>query len=1282
MANRHPLHTRTKSKGALVSTPFGAQGKKLPILPYERQLIEALGCTEEEYRHYRRGLINNTKRRPAAYAHIPEVEAGPGVVTSIIVSLVVGAVLTGISMLLAPKPRENDQTEVTNKKLADQNGATRFNSSTGFDGMQQIGKLGAPIPIIFGKYQTFDDMSPTGGISTAPLLLWSRMFSYGSHQGYKGLYMIGETLGGETTNRPEPVGVQLGTTPLDALPDRQQAVYWSVGGRMTPSNLIWGTRGYPASGDPENQEDVFSCPIFDDPHGPGFCQAINPPTTSQFGVFGSIKNGTAYRVNWRVISIPNIEGIKDDPDDRLKNERRKIAGRDADGDKEDKDNGMPGVGRGYGIYMGINGLNSWYPNEPEADIPVNVGDTINFVIRGSETSKDEARFDSKSGVTADDINQALNSLRANADDLLQVGEIYMIGRCLFQVENRAGGQDQVWRAGGPDVNVTLRMIETTTGPNSTRIGIAGALATERAIVREGTQFEGQGEGYIGPSFWPLSKVALGLVRNVRPTECTEFGIKSNVWQQGAGLCNFNTVPPPNQLIRYDDDAVQIQNGSMNRYFARTSVFTIWLRPVGLMPHGEPYQWAALGEQFCVTGSQPVDQYNYIRIKSTLGKPLQLEYRFIPKTNADVKFQAEPNAQYWRLNARTGNVLARSISTAYGTFIVSTVGDVVTQDDIDDNPEMYSEGKKESFYTECGPQSGVILGWLPDYKSKGRSAAFCYELFGDPETQREVTKNGKFTYQDGAGRAVRMVLRAKSVRFHGNYESYEAIFGTPYRWSIEHEGHVGDYEGEWTNGERFDYLRTPSAGNYFARIAGLSRIGARYEVSVGCTQIWDAGNVARVFESRSQLAEISHYDELRKSCETGPEHTITYINESVTNISGTPDYLMTTMGLAVRSGTALANVQQLRTWIPNGVTCVNFRTQNAIDPPAGPSNLFCDLIYWLLTNDRGGIGELTYSSHRDNQWIRTDTFHKTALFLDTNRIFYDGVIQDQVNLRSYLTQLAPLMLCNFVIAGGQFSVTPALPTDTEGNIAPNQVPISALFTDGNIVDGSYTLDYLEASERQDFRAVMSWRVCEKNKVPMTETLLMRWLGDEYNRAPQEVYDLTAFCTSVEQARLTARYLLSIRRRVDHVISFETSPVGLNLAPGDFIKVMTQTAPSTNALNAVISVKTGAILAMDPIPDGTYQVKAYRVGHDDIEELSITVTNNRVADQSLWGMIFSTSTPEVEDHTYLVEQLNISQEAVCQITASHFPMENGRSVIADDCISPNRFYDTTVNFGAEA
>jgi hypothetical protein len=46
-----------------------------PLLPYEIALIEALGCSEDEYKTFVRYAVQRSYVRPAEYENIPEIYA-------------------------------------------------------------------------------------------------------------------------------------------------------------------------------------------------------------------------------------------------------------------------------------------------------------------------------------------------------------------------------------------------------------------------------------------------------------------------------------------------------------------------------------------------------------------------------------------------------------------------------------------------------------------------------------------------------------------------------------------------------------------------------------------------------------------------------------------------------------------------------------------------------------------------------------------------------------------------------------------------------------------------------------------------------------------------------------------------------------------------------------------------------------------------------------------------------------------------------------------------------
>jgi hypothetical protein len=75
-----------------------------PLLPFEKELIKALGCSEEEYKKFVRHAALRSRVRPAEYEVVPEIENDP-IIVPLLISLVVGAALSAVSYLLTPKPK-------------------------------------------------------------------------------------------------------------------------------------------------------------------------------------------------------------------------------------------------------------------------------------------------------------------------------------------------------------------------------------------------------------------------------------------------------------------------------------------------------------------------------------------------------------------------------------------------------------------------------------------------------------------------------------------------------------------------------------------------------------------------------------------------------------------------------------------------------------------------------------------------------------------------------------------------------------------------------------------------------------------------------------------------------------------------------------------------------------------------------------------------------------------------------------------------------------------------
>ncbi len=183
MADGNLVRQSNVAEGSVV---FGPSVYDLPLLPFEKELIKTIGITEDEYRKFaaearRKGMV-----RPAEYHHVPDIQA---IETAILIQVAIGLVLTGVAYLLTPKPKTPEASKQSQLNLGSVNAGNRFTQSRGFDSINELADYGAPIPIIFGLY---DQNTNVGGMLITPKLVWSRMFSHGTQQSAKLMFVVGE----------------------------------------------------------------------------------------------------------------------------------------------------------------------------------------------------------------------------------------------------------------------------------------------------------------------------------------------------------------------------------------------------------------------------------------------------------------------------------------------------------------------------------------------------------------------------------------------------------------------------------------------------------------------------------------------------------------------------------------------------------------------------------------------------------------------------------------------------------------------------------------------------------------------------------------------------------------------------------------------------------------------------------------------------------------------------------------------------------------------------------
>jgi len=146
------------------------------LLPYEYQLIEALGVSKEEYLEF--VALQQEYKDPKAGTELDvRNEAG----TVALVLTIVGILFQVGAALLAPKPTipglDND------RRTRQQ----RFSPSFGFNGAPELAAYGDPVNLVY----TNKNHNPEGGVRVAGSLVWSAIDNFGSAQFMQLLFVIG-----------------------------------------------------------------------------------------------------------------------------------------------------------------------------------------------------------------------------------------------------------------------------------------------------------------------------------------------------------------------------------------------------------------------------------------------------------------------------------------------------------------------------------------------------------------------------------------------------------------------------------------------------------------------------------------------------------------------------------------------------------------------------------------------------------------------------------------------------------------------------------------------------------------------------------------------------------------------------------------------------------------------------------------------------------------------------------------------------------------------------------
>jgi hypothetical protein len=1285
---------------------------ELPLLPFEKRLIAELGCTEAEYRAFADEVRNHPYIRPAEYAYVPDVRGEVGTIIAVI-SLVVGLASTAASYLLAPKPQQAEASRIKSKQLGSRTGRDVFTPTYGFDTIQELAAYGTAVPIVFTKQESHIDSTGTayvsGGVLISPLLVWSRVRSWGSYQVADVIAVAGQG----PMAKPDLSGIFLGNIPIDALYDQFYEFYWNAGyevlgpgSRLRMYNLRYGDFALEGATDRGSNEQAFICPTALGNAQAGFSGTFTPTSQTQFGVFSGIPNGTAYRPDWKIISVPD-EWDSDQRGD-AREEIKKYVPRYLRVFHPFGAFGMPGTGVNYASRIGVVahkavGSGTFTKIQPvtiydgsqsdpkrwtnvKRDVAVEIGDEI--IIKIGCNRQDKTPFESKANnaqqkVKADDVRNAVESAVARADQILKRGATVMLGRTMWQVVSR--DPDEYYRpalARNGGINIRLKCIEAW-GEATRRIGIVASDAIKAEdFVQYAAPFD-----EIDEAWYPILRYETAVIQNTRRCDVTEIGIKSRVWARLNNITNFNSLPTPFELAgdgkgdkkSYNKRNVVLREGKLTKYVHRVSFFALDVRPSNsdaARDRTDNDGWTFLGPYlFAVMGSAPVDLYSFIRIRHP--DRGQYEYRFRPFNSACFAHQGDGGFEVFKLdgghpglrNLTADGGYADGWETYMGKFVIYARGEYIRPRDWYYHREMAGDPSQidsdgDGIIDLSLATFQVAGDGLGDVDLDGVVAAENTPTFAINSPISKYTLSnimsgalGEDPYSNNLpDRTIRKLqgwtaeaveLGNRSIAMEVTLESYtEANPGGAPRnkwWRIiEHR--VTAKTGEWSNGDTFVKYSQNAAGYRFKFVYTYKK---RYIVNE------DDIPATRMFQRFSGIAEVSHYGDLiARSCDDSPEHEVVYVNECLDEES-IPQYdNCAVTGLKLRSTENFNQLDQLRCLMANGI-----EVERLADGGTGPSNLLTDLFWYLCTDKDTGAGAVISPDIIDRNALA-----ETGKFLEVNQLYFDDAISEPLNLRSWIAETAPSVLCYTTLKNGKMAIEPALPYDSAHQIdATKPVAIAGMFTDGNIIEGSLGVEWLELEQRKMFQASIAYKWTGINKFPEQRTVIMRYTED--HEQPIESFEFSHI-TSDEHARKIARYFLALRKYITHTITFRTLPWGLRLAPGNFIRVATEVSPYNPSNNGIIKAD-GTVVSVAPLSDGAYNVYFWDRSQPQVSTGTLTIANGIAT--NLRNAVFSVVNSNVSNQVYQVEALDIDTDGIVTVKASNHPVDsNGASLIARDVL----------------
>jgi hypothetical protein len=430
-----------------------------------------------------------------------------------------------------------------------------------------------------------------------------------------------------------------------------------------------------------------------------------------------------------------------------------------------------------------------------------------------------------------------------------------------------------------------------------------------------------------------------------------------------------------------------------------------------------------------------------------------------------------------------------------------------------------------------------------------------------------------------------------------------------------------------------------------------------------------------------LFNLDADNQLQFSFDNGPEFLLTCVTEQQIQLFSDFPRLynnISLVGLNLFSGRNLQDLRSFTAFVTRGRRVRRLRTLGSLDEndlnwdspsfnfypaiPDGPTCYASDIFLDSVLDADDGIGKYAVPSGIDIKQLA-----RSKQFCKANNLFMDGVIADPGNWREFWVQAATFSLLEFARIGGRETLVPAVPYNPNTGAIDRQINVSALYNQGNIIEGSYKEEYIDyGSNVQDIIASIVYRDTDSNGTfAINRTIEVRRNDITEADAIRQTFYTSQFVTDRSQAVLYGKFLCNTRHHIKTAVEFRTFPTQDPISPGAYIYLDIGQNAWNGTRTGIVGPSGALNIPLDnSLPDGTYKFLLYKSGNGVVSIETSVQSNAAAALASYDGWLFVLGTEVTSRRIFRVTEVQMDEEGEITVRAANYPCDsNGNSLIAD-------------------